>query len=64
MWQKMASWTLVRGETLEPEGVQCPSVGQCQGRRMGEGEWGSTLIEARGGGWDREFPKKRPGKNI
>ena len=33
------------GEALGPEGVQCPSVGECQGGRMGVGGWGSTLIE-------------------
>ena len=38
------------GEALGPEGVQCPSVGECQGGRMGVGEWGSTLIEAGGEG--------------
>jgi hypothetical protein len=44
-------WTSVGGEALGPEGVQCPSVGECQGRRTGVG--GSTLIEAGGGemGW-------------
>jgi hypothetical protein len=24
--------------------------------------WGSNLIDAGGGGWDRGFPKGRPGK--
>jgi hypothetical protein len=33
-------WTLVGGEALEPEGVRCPSVGKCQGRRMGVGGLG------------------------
>jgi hypothetical protein len=28
---------------------------------VGVGGWGSTLIEAGGGGWDRVFPKGRPG---
>jgi hypothetical protein len=43
----------VRGEALRPEGVQRPSVGECQGRRIGVGGWRSILIEAgRGGkGW-------------
>ena len=30
-------WTSVGGEDLGPEGVQCPSVGECQGRRTGVG---------------------------
>jgi hypothetical protein len=30
-----------------PEGVQCPTVGECLGERMGVGGWGSTLIESR-----------------
>jgi hypothetical protein len=47
------------GEALRPEGVQYPSVGECQGRRMGVHGWGSTHIEAGGGGW---FLMKRPGK--
>ena len=41
------------GETLGPEGVLCPSVGKCQGGKMGVE--GSTLIEAREGGEDRGF---------
>jgi hypothetical protein len=28
------------------------------------GGWGSTLIEAGGGGWDRGVPEGRPGKEI
>jgi hypothetical protein len=32
----------------------CPSVGECQGGQTGVGGWGSTLIEAGWGGWDRE----------
>jgi hypothetical protein len=39
-------WTSVGGEALGPESVQCPSVGECQGRRRGVGRWGSNLIEA------------------
>jgi hypothetical protein len=27
-------WTSVGGEVLGPEGVQCPSAGGCQGRRI------------------------------
>jgi hypothetical protein len=41
-------WTSVGGETLRPESIRCPSVGECQGRRMGVGGWGNTLIEVRG----------------
>jgi hypothetical protein len=29
----------VGGEALGPEGVQCPSVGECQGRKTGAGGW-------------------------
>jgi hypothetical protein len=29
---------------------------------MGVGGWKSTLIEEGARGWDREFPKGRPGK--
>ena len=39
-----------------------PNVGQCQGGKMGVGGWKSTLIEEGARGWDREFPKARPGK--
>jgi hypothetical protein len=38
------------------------SVGKCQGGRMGVNGWGSTLIEAGGGGWHRVFLNGRPGK--
>jgi hypothetical protein len=31
---------------LGPEGVRYPSVGECQGGKVGVGGWGSTLIEA------------------
>jgi hypothetical protein len=27
-------------------------------------EWGSTLIEAGEGGWDKGFHEERPGKGI
>jgi hypothetical protein len=44
--------------TLGPEGVRCPSVGECQG-----GGWESTLREAGGGGDGiRGFLKGIPGK--
>jgi hypothetical protein len=36
-------------EALSPEGARYPSVGECQGGRMGVGGWGNTLIEAGGG---------------
>jgi hypothetical protein len=29
----------VREEALGPEGVRCPNVGECQGRKSGVGEW-------------------------
>jgi hypothetical protein len=32
-------WTSVGGEALGPEGIQCPSVVECQGRKMGVGGW-------------------------
>jgi hypothetical protein len=40
----------VGGVALGSEGVQCPSVGECQGGKTGVGGWESTLIEAGGGG--------------
>jgi hypothetical protein len=42
-------WTLVGRVALGSEGVQCPSIGECQGEKTGVcmGGWGSTLIEAR-----------------
>jgi hypothetical protein len=40
-------WISVGGEALGPEGVQCPNVGECQGRMIGVGGLGSTLM---GGG--------------
>ena len=45
-----------------PLGLRC-SMPQCQGGKMGVGGWGSTLIEA-GGGGNRigGFPKGRPGR--
>jgi hypothetical protein len=41
---------LVGGEALGPEGVRCPSVGECQSRRTGVGGWVIIPVEARGGG--------------
>ena len=54
-------WTSVGGKSLDPEGVLCPSVEECQGRKEGVGGWENTLIEA-GGGWIRGFLEGRPGK--
>jgi hypothetical protein len=42
--------TSVGEEALGPEGVWCPSVGECQGGRTGIGGWRRALIEAGGGG--------------
>jgi hypothetical protein len=33
------------GAALRPEGVQCPSVGECQGCKTGVSGWGSIPIE-------------------
>jgi hypothetical protein len=30
-------WTLMGEEVFGPEGVRCPSVGECQGRKTGVG---------------------------
>ena len=38
------------GVALRPEGLRCPSVGECQGRKAGEDGWRTILIEAGGGG--------------
>ena len=49
------------GEVLGPEGA--PLSGNARaGRWEWVGGWGSTFIEAGGGGWDRGFQKGRPGK--
>jgi hypothetical protein len=37
-------------EVLVSLKAQCPSVGECEGEEAGVGGWGSTLIEAVGGG--------------
>jgi hypothetical protein len=58
-------WPSVGGVDLSPVGVQCPSVGECQGRKTGEYVWvGKHPHRSRGGGWDRIFPEGRPGKGI
>jgi hypothetical protein len=50
---------------LGPEEVLCPSVGKCQGEKAGIcGWWGSTLIEAGGGGWDWGLLEGRPENGI
>jgi hypothetical protein len=55
-------WTLVGGEALSTEGVQCHSVEECHSRRIGVGRWGRTCIEAKGEEWDRGLLKGRSGK--
>ena len=37
--RRWSCWTSVGGEALGPKGVQCPSVGEYQGRRRGVGGW-------------------------
>jgi hypothetical protein len=37
-------WISVRGETLGPEGVQCPNTGECQRGKMGLGGWGAPSL--------------------
>jgi hypothetical protein len=49
----------VRGEALEPETVQCPRVGECQGGRMGVG---GLVGEHPHRGRGRGFSDGRPGK--
>ena len=41
-------WTSVGVEALGPEGVRCPSVGECQGGRTGVSRCVSNLTEAGG----------------
>jgi hypothetical protein len=36
-------------EALGPVMALCASVGECEGREVGVGGWGHTLIEAGGG---------------
>ena len=51
------------GEALGPVKVQCPSIGECQGREEGGVvRWGNSLIEAGGGGWEKRFTEGRPGR--
>ena len=62
-------WTLVGGEALGPEGVRCPSVGECLGRKEGSvwvgGEHpnrgrrrGNGIRVSRGEPWDGETFEK------
>jgi hypothetical protein len=60
----VAEDALVGVSGKDPEGVQCPSIGECQNRKMEVGECGSTLIEAGGGEMGCWFPKRRPGKWV
>jgi hypothetical protein len=43
-------------------------MSHCRGIRTGKqeyvGGWGSTLIEAEGGGWDKGFLEGKPGNKI
>jgi hypothetical protein len=41
-------WTSVGREALGPEGVQCPSIGECQCGRMGVGRGWEHLQRIRG----------------
>ena len=52
----------MREAALGPEGVQCPSVGECQGEKKGMGGWERTLTETGEGEWDRGGSKGRPSK--
>ena len=58
MWQKMDLLEISGGVALGPTGVQCPSVGEYKGGKVGVDGWGSTLKEARGGGWGGGSQKK------
>jgi hypothetical protein len=35
------------------KGIHCPSEWECQGEKTEGGGWGSTLIEAGGGGMEK-----------
>jgi hypothetical protein len=47
-------WTSVGGEALGPEGVQCSSVGECQGGKKGGGGWV----------WEHPYRGKRWGGGV
>jgi hypothetical protein len=49
----------MRGETLGPIKVLCPSIGECQGQDVGVGG-----LVSRGSGGDREVLERKPGKRI
>jgi hypothetical protein len=51
----------VGGAVLGPEGFQCPSVGKCQGRKVGVGGEG---WRGRGGEMGWGFLRVRSGKGI
>jgi hypothetical protein len=51
----------VGGAALDPVGVQCSSVGECQGGKVGGGAPSERQREGR---WDRGFPEGRPGKKV
>jgi hypothetical protein len=45
--------------------VQFPSVGECQGSKVGVDEWeGNILIEARGGGMGWGIPEGKSGRGM
>jgi hypothetical protein len=51
-------WTSVGGEVLRPKGTQCPSIGECQGRKTGVGGWmGEHPHRGRGRGGNKGFLK-------
>jgi hypothetical protein len=50
----------MEGEALDPVKAQCPSVEQCQDRKMGVG----GLVSRVRGERDRGFPEGKPGKKI
>jgi len=56
----------VRGEALGPTKAGPSNVGECWGKWRKEWVigWGNTLIEEGGGGWDRGFMNRKPGKGI
>ena len=52
-------------ETLGPVGIQCPSVGECKGRKAGVSEWvGEYPHRARGRGDRMGVLEVGPGKGI
>ena len=53
MWQRMALWASMGGEALGPEKARCPSVGECQDREAGVGEWVSRGKGDGTGGFQR-----------